>query len=95
VYGKFDALGVALGLISSDSLSIYDGTSSTDPLLGRYNMDNLPGSTTEFVSSSGSLYVEFVTDSLTFGNQEEGFAFAFCSGTSGATQGIKYCGVSK
>lgn len=56
---------------STDYVNVYDGGSSSSPLVGRFSGSSLPAAIT---SSSGSLYVNFASDSS--GNYD-GFVAAY------------------
>ena len=56
---------------SADYVNVYDGASLSSPLVGRFSGSSLPATIT---SSSGSLYVNFASDSS--GNYD-GFVAAY------------------
>ena len=49
-----------LSIFSFDSLTIYDGDSSTSPMMGKYCGDSIPPS---HVSSSNAILINFQSDS--------------------------------
>lgn len=73
---------------AADTLYIYDGTSSTAPLINKYSGANLPPNV---VANSGAMHVEFVTDGSTVNS---GWDFNYtsfiplsCSGLTTLTAG--------
>lgn len=76
---SFDRFGLANG----DHVYVYDGTSTSDPLLADYTNTNLPG-TTVLNSSGDALLIRFVTD----GSDNDYGWYASYSTTT--CQGTKY-----
>lgn len=77
----FDSISTELGI---DTISVFDGDDSTDPLIGTYSGTQKPGI---ILSSDTSLYVEFKSNgSIT----DKGFQISYrgisgCSGTTDLT----------
>lgn len=75
-----------LDLGNNDTLYIYDGANSNDPLLGKYSGGNLPSSIN---TSSSTALVHFVSDQATpgngFGISYKSYMPVFCNGITQLT----------
>ncbi|PKP21234.1 MAG: hypothetical protein CVU05_07240 [Bacteroidetes bacterium HGW-Bacteroidetes-21] len=79
---NFDAVYLSTG----DSLYVYDGNSTSSPLLATYSSSNVPSSSVSLTTSNGMLLVRFTTDgSGTAEGWYASYRVTFCSGTETIT----------